>query len=577
MAAFPGKGRGMNGYYYRPVTLPQRKSMEKRTGELSPMSTWGLSKEKITRNASPLILASSLLGFAIWSLLLGQDANWDLKNYHFYNAYALFSGRMDYDIAPGQQQTYLNPALDLLPFLLIQHVPPRVFGIVMGAWHGLNLWLLFLIGRELLSRISFPKPALWAAICALVGVRGAVAASEVGTTFHDLTLSVFILGAVYLYLRAWPNFKPGTTSISLQTLAWSGFLLGLATGLKLTFALYAIGMGMAILVVQIGMLKRFHGIVPFGLAALAGLLLTAGPWMWFLWKHYGNPLFPFYNAFFQSPFFPFINTADERFLPKSVWEAISFPFRFTLREHAGNEVPFRDFRILILSISTLLASGYILISSLVRRSSSHKESSKPDLSIIWLLVFLWVTYIVLLKLFGVYRYLICVELLSPIALVALLGSLTKNRIAQAILLTCMLFLIFNTKAMSWNRSPWSTEFFGVRPPPFQLNEKAVVLISSDNPLAYVIPFFPPSVRFVRVEGNFLNPNLNTALTDRIRTVIAEAADNLYLLTYSSEVNEGVAVVNQYFKHPLATVGTCEQVISRIDSAIVLCRLPLSGK
>ena len=103
-----------------------------------------------------------MAGFAIWSLLLGQDTSWDLKNYHYYNAYALLSSRLGYDIVPAQQQTFLNPALDLLPFLLVQHFPPRVFGVVIGAWHGVNLWLLFLIGRELLVRISFPKPPAWA-------------------------------------------------------------------------------------------------------------------------------------------------------------------------------------------------------------------------------------------------------------------------------------------------------------------------------------------------------------------------------------------------------------------------------
>ena len=104
-----------------------------------------------------------------------------------------------------------------------------------------------------------------------------------------------------------------------------------------------------------------------------------------------------------------------------------------------------------------------------------------------------------------------------------------------------------------------------------------MLVSSDNPLAYVIPFFPPPVRFVRVDGNFLNPNQNTALTDRIRSVIADSAENLYLLTYSSEVTHGAAVVNQYLKYPIATLGDCEHLNSRIDSTIVLCRLPLSGK
>ena len=536
-------------------------------------------QQQVAKNASLLVLLSSILGFALWSLRLGQDANWDLQNYHYYNPYALFSGRLEYDIAPAQQQTYLNPAVDLLPFLIIQHFPPWVFGIVLGAWQGLNLWLLFLIGRELLVRIKFPNPGVWAVCCAIVGVKGAASASEVGATYHDLTLSVFILAAVYLYFRAWGDLSQDRGRGSWQTMAFSGLCLGIAAGLKLTFALYALGMGAAILVVQVIMLRRYRWLIPFGLAALAGLLMCAGPWMWYLWQHYDNPMFPLYNGIFHSPYYPLYNTTDLRFIPKSIVHAISFPLRFTKTEHAGSELGFRDFRVAILYISTFLFGVYALFSfGLARLAGSRVDTNlKLDHSVVWMLVFIWVTYLAWIKMFAVYRYLVCIELLSPLVFVTLVGGLIKTKYSQPLFVVCLLFLVFNTRVPDWGRLPWAEDFFGVHPPAMPWTDKSVVLIASGEPLAYMIPSFPKSVRFVRIEGNFITPEHDTALTDRIRSVSSNSLGDLYLLTHDSEVNKSVVIVNQFLQDHVAALGDCEPVITRIESSIALCRLSVSKK
>ncbi len=233
----------------------------------------------LNKHISLSIFILSVIGFATFSLILGQDANWDIRNYHYYNAYALFNNRLAYDIAPAQLQTFFNPALDLLPYLLIQNFPPFIFSLAMGAWHGLNAWLLFLIGRELLVRVSFPNPIIWAVICAIVGVTGGATLSEVGTTLHDLTLSVFILGAVYLYLRACSCQNAIIQGPSLKYLSASGFLLGLSAGLKLSFAIYVIGMGMAVFVVQFAILRQYKAFLVFVLSTTIALLCAAGPWM----------------------------------------------------------------------------------------------------------------------------------------------------------------------------------------------------------------------------------------------------------------------------------------------------------
>lgn len=48
------------------------------------------------------------------SMQLGQDANWDLRNYHWYNPYAFLNGKIGVDLNPGQFQSYFNPTIDLL-------------------------------------------------------------------------------------------------------------------------------------------------------------------------------------------------------------------------------------------------------------------------------------------------------------------------------------------------------------------------------------------------------------------------------------------------------------------------------
>ena len=61
----------------------------------------------------PLIVAGDpaacVVAAGARSIGLGKDVNWDLRNYHWYNAWALLNGRLGWDLAPAQLQTYYNP------------------------------------------------------------------------------------------------------------------------------------------------------------------------------------------------------------------------------------------------------------------------------------------------------------------------------------------------------------------------------------------------------------------------------------------------------------------------------------
>ena len=55
---------------------------------------------------------------AIVSVLLGQDANWDLRNYHLYNPFALLNSRTGIDLMPAGLQSTFNPLLDVPYYVL---------------------------------------------------------------------------------------------------------------------------------------------------------------------------------------------------------------------------------------------------------------------------------------------------------------------------------------------------------------------------------------------------------------------------------------------------------------------------
>src|SRR5918994_883963 len=66
------------------------------------------------------------LGCVLLNLVLGQDANWDLRNYHWYNAYSFLTGRFGFDVVPAQTPSFYNPTLDIPFFLLGNAVPAPV-------------------------------------------------------------------------------------------------------------------------------------------------------------------------------------------------------------------------------------------------------------------------------------------------------------------------------------------------------------------------------------------------------------------------------------------------------------------
>lgn len=134
-----------------------------------------------------------------------------------------------------------------------------------------------------------------------------------------------------------------------------GALIGAATGLKLTAFIYAPVLGIGILVFTKGYREKFKKTCCFSATAIIVFLALFSPWALHLYRATGNPVFPMLNNIFHSPWWSVSITRDVRFLPKSVFEWLFYPFYWAITpSRAVSELPFHDPRMAIFLSMTFI-------------------------------------------------------------------------------------------------------------------------------------------------------------------------------------------------------------------------------
>lgn len=215
--------------------------------------------EKWLRIAAWLIIPPL---FGILSVMLGQDANWDLRNYHYYNPYSFINGRMDFDVLPSQVANFYNPLLYVPFYYAVNLFSPKGVGFLLGWIQGCNFPLLLAITRLMIISKGSCKGSLWKHewVCfgiSLIGMLGAANISELGTMFSDNLLSILILSSLWIILSSMRHLLLSGWPIRLGIVIGAGFLAGAAIGFKQPAAIYAIGLCAAFFVLKTPFTQRF--------------------------------------------------------------------------------------------------------------------------------------------------------------------------------------------------------------------------------------------------------------------------------------------------------------------------------
>ena len=460
----------------------------KRLGRLGPLP-W------------PVVFIAICSCNGILAVLLGKQLDWDLLNYHFYNGYAFMTGRLDLDVAPAQVQTFLNPLLDAPLYLAIFFLPPILVGAAYGFVQGLNGCALWLIAREMLP-ITDVTTRAWAAFAmALLSGWAAIHVSELGGSMGDTLVSIPILFSVALLLGKREDLNAARLSVLVGWTALAGALSGIGVGLKITSAIYSVGLAVGCLFLVRGLRRRLLAAAAFASGAAGTWLLLGGFWLWQMWSRFGDPLFPFFRLFpgrAHSEFAGVAAAPDTRFLPKSWISASLYPFVWATNSSAVSEARFRDWRFPVL---------YVLLAALAIRSCvggwdrARRAMSFPTGGAAFLMTGGLVSYALWLLASGVYRYLAPLEWLVPLAITLVLWILAPPRYRIAAIVAVLVLTTMTTKPGNWGRGGWTRDYFGITAPKLERGTGSMVLIAGLNGLSFVVPYFPADVRFIRLQSN----------------------------------------------------------------------------
>jgi hypothetical protein len=507
-----------------------------------------------------------MLGGALLALALGQDASFDQQNYHFYAPWALLHGRLLVDVFPAfTGPTFHNPFADIPFYLIAMHASPVVTGCYLGAVHGLVAVPLYLIARAVPPRPLRGSP-LAAVLLVFAGLAGAMSVAETGTTFGDDLNATLVLAGIAAALVMLPRLCRAPLRHAAFLALLAGVPVGVAAGLKLTGAIHAGAFALAFLALPRRPGERALLAVAAAAGAGAGLLVAGGPWFVILWQRTGNPTFPYLNQIFGSPLVLPVSHRDDSFVPETWLDTVLFPFLVAAHRLSEAEFPFSDLRIPVLYGLALLFLG----ARLLRRGSRLSPAAR------FVLTFAAASYVPWLLTFAIARYLIPIELLSPALIAALIGALVGAPPWRAGLTALALGLIVvTTRPADWGRVSWGAELYGVRVPP--VADDGLVVMAGTAPTAFLIPFFPPHISFIRADGFYTDlENMDHGLfrigTERIR----RHGGALYLLYRADEVARAQAVAER-LRLTLAP-HDCHAVANRLEPAdgphggILLCRV-----
>jgi hypothetical protein len=462
-----------------------------------------------------IILCAAPFAFGVLAILLGQDANWDLRNYHWYNAYAFINGRYGFDLLPSQTPWFYNPLIDTPFYILATHVPAMIAGLVLGCVQGLNFSLLFMLAHATLT-ISNPRhKVIVCALLAALGMLGGGGVALLGTTFYDNVTSLGIFASALLVLRRFDVLINGKRRRAFATAILAGISAGLMMGLKLPSVVFCVGLCGALLFAGGPWHRRLLISFAFGLGVLAGCALTLGYWAWFLDINFGNPLFPFFNQIFKSPLAPLSSQRDTEFVARGVKDILLFPFLFGINPFRVGEIAWRDWRIPILYALLPLS---IVLRLLFGRSRVDHQAVAVPYAARYLLGMAVLAYGAWLAMFCIYRYLVPLEMLAPLLIVLAAGMLPLKAAPRALLTAFILLVIAVTiQPGNWHRrASWSDHFVTVDIPELGDTENFMILMAGLEPYSHLATSFPPGIPIIRVQSNFASPEQDIGINRLIR-------------------------------------------------------------
>ncbi len=328
------------------------------------------------------------------------DQDFDVLNYHLVNAARAMRGWpfISGDFFPTVAA--VNPA---------PNIAGGVFRYLLGYRLGTVINLFALVWAASIANrflASYIKNNWLRSACVLFVISTEYILRLINDYRVDLLSLPLLLEATYLTIR----FKEARRKS--YTLIHIALFLGISAAFKLSNLAFVIPLALAC-IVQI-FLHRSQLSFKAALVALVALIAPLVPYSLFMYRQTGNPLFPFFNKIFKSPYLPAVNPTDTMYGPQNFLELVFWPVWafFTpdrISEMSGIGVPYTG----------RLSLGFIVcLLCLVYKSTTKEVRLTGALALCGL--FMWSA------LSGNVRYALYLEIMCGIVILSLFSTLYRT-------------------------------------------------------------------------------------------------------------------------------------------------------
>jgi len=232
-------------------------------------------------------------------LSLGElGLGWDALNHHIYLGWTAEQQRFDLDFLGAGYQSFQSPYLNW-----------PVYKMAVSGWSGVaagavlaSLQSASVLPVWILARACIPGAAVFdvamRALAVTLGLLSSVVLSAFGSSMNDLLAATPLIWAVALAMEPTARAADMPPSVARRYVVLSGVCTGLAVALKLSNGPLAVLMPGLWLLSARNLRGRVTAALLGSLGALTGFVVGYGHWGWLLWRHFGNPVFPFYHHWF---------------------------------------------------------------------------------------------------------------------------------------------------------------------------------------------------------------------------------------------------------------------------------------
>jgi hypothetical protein len=496
-------------------------------------------------------------------MLLGQDANWDMQNYHYYNPWAWWNGRIfDWDVAAAQIQTYHNPLLDFPFFAMVNAAwAARAIAFALSIPAALAGFFVYKLARVLFADLRERERRIAIACAVVIGTTSAMGLGTLAVTMNEWPLAALVAFALWWLVRG----QDAQGSIARSALVVAGLAAGAATGGKLTAAPFALALCIAILLQSPR--SRLAAAAWFALGAGGGFAIAYGPWGYELWTHFRNPIFPYANTWFQSPWWEAQPIPGRAFGPRTFGGFLLFPFALWQPPlFFVAETVYRDGRLpLVWALAIAAAVAWI-----VRRIRAAPPAPPSHA---WRLVawFIGLSFALWTVAFSIARYLLPLDALAGLAIGGLLLRLLPARAAVGAFAACAVALVATTQIADWGRVPFGHRWFEARAMPI-VEPDGLVLITTGEAVSYYIPMLPPTSRYIGALNTLVKPYHQSLLTQKVSDLVRNHKGEFYQLTFP--LTEGWETIEML---GLRRTRACAVIPTNMPvSPLEFCRLVRKG-